>query len=79
MMGELDLEPLWNDKYPFKKYNLHTVDYNARDPVVKDEKEIERQNREKDICLLCTKKKCIGTEECFERERKKRYGKDSDH
>ena len=40
-------------------------------PVKNDEERIEQQNREKEICLNCTKKKCRGTKKCFEKERNK--------
>jgi hypothetical protein len=39
--------------------------------VWKDEAKIEQQNREREICLNCTKKKCKGTAKCFEKERDK--------
>lgn len=39
-----------------------------------DEKMIEAENREKEVCLNCTKAKCRGTRKCFEKERNKRNG-----
>lgn len=29
------------------------------------ERDVAEQNRRRQICLNCTKKKCTGTEECF--------------
>jgi hypothetical protein len=39
--------------------------------VRRNEAKIEQQNRECEICLNCTKKKCKGTAKCFEKERNK--------
>ena len=65
------MELLWNDKRPHEKYNLHTID-STKKPAVKNAEKIERQNKDKSVCLLCKKKKCRGTVLCFERERSKR-------
>ncbi len=59
------------EKYSHTKYDIHTVDETGK-VVVKDAEEIERQNRNKEICLNCKKKKCTGTNLCFEKERKLR-------
>jgi hypothetical protein len=69
--GGVMMGMLWNDKRPHEKYNLHTIDY-TRSPIVKNAEKIERQNKDKAVCLTCKKKKCSGTVLCFERERSKR-------
>jgi hypothetical protein len=50
---------------------MHTTDergamVHRRDPAL-----IAQENAEKEICLNCTKKKCSGTRECFNKERLK--------
>lgn len=50
------------------KRELRTIDESG-EAVIRDEKEIEAQNKIKEVCLRCTKKKCTGSEECFEKER----------
>ena len=52
------------------KWNLHTIDESGK-IAERDEKEIEAQNKIKDVCLNCTKKKCRDTKLCFEKERNK--------
>lgn len=53
------------------KWTLHTIDESGK-VAEKDAKEIEEQNKIKDVCLNCTKTKCRGTDRCFERERNKK-------
>ena len=52
------------------KWALHTTDESGK-AAEKDEKKIEAQNKIKDVCLNCTKKKCRGSDECFKKERNK--------
>lgn len=59
------------DKYDFKNYNRHTIDESGK-VALKDEREIELINKEKEVCLNCTKKKCKGHRSCFEKERNKK-------
>ena len=39
--------------------------------IQKDEKKVEQQNKIKEVCLKCTKKKCRGSDKCFEKEKDK--------
>lgn len=60
-------------KYANKQYIMHTTDergamVHRRDPAL-----IAQENAEKEICLNCTKKKCSGTRECFNKEKLKKY------
>lgn len=57
-------------KYANKRYEFHTAK-DLGESVQKNPEEIERLNKKKDICLNCTKKKCTGTDRCFEKERNK--------
>lgn len=56
-------------KYPHK-FTFHTTDESG-EVKQRDPKEVERENRLKEICLNCTRKKCSGSDKCFARERKK--------
>jgi hypothetical protein len=57
-------------KYANGLDNLRKVDHSGK-TVNRNEEKIEQQNREREICLNCTKKKCRGTRNCFEKERNK--------
>lgn len=57
-------------KYPHK-INMYIVDESGEAAMINKE-EIERQNRIKDVCLNCNKKKCYGTDKCFNKERNKK-------
>lgn len=57
-------------KYGNGLYALHKVDETGR-VAQKDEERIRQANEEKEICLNCTKKKCMGTKRCFDKERNK--------
>lgn len=35
-------------------------------------KVIERMNRDRDVCLNCTKENCDGSDECFREQKKRR-------
>lgn len=52
------------------KWDMHTIDETGK-AIRKDAEKIERQNKTKEICLTCTKKKCRGTDKCFAKERSK--------
>lgn len=60
-----------NVKTNFRKYTyktgLHVADNG--EAVHKNEKEVERQNKIKEVCLNCTKEKCSGSRECFEKRK----------
>lgn len=60
-----------NVKTNFRKYTYKTgMRISDRgEPVHKNEKEIERQNKIKEVCLTCTKKKCKGSDKCFEKRK----------
>ena len=49
------------------KYRISSIYDNA--PVEKNPEKVEQQNKIKQVCLNCTKKKCRGTKECFMREK----------
>ena len=75
-MKNVDYADINIEKYANKRYNIHTV----TDPgkaEQKDEKEIEKRNKNKDVCLECIKKKCSGTEKCFEKERRNKNAEGS--
>lgn len=40
----------------------------------KDPEKVARENREKEICLNCTQKKCFGSQKCFNEHRRKSKG-----
>ena len=42
----------------------------------KDPVKVAKENKIKEVCLNCKKKKCSGGRSCFERERKKMNDKD---
>lgn len=58
-------------KYANKQYIVHTVDQSGSMSRRRDPDLIAQENAEKQICLNCTKKKCSGTRECFNKERNK--------
>ena len=58
-------------KYNNKRLIVHTVDERGTAAQKRDPAIIERENAEKQICLNCTKAKCSGTRECFNKERNK--------
>lgn len=62
-----------NEKY-LNKCEFHTRDESGIAAEERDPKEIERENKIKEVCLNCTKAKCRGTRKCFEKERDKRNG-----
>jgi hypothetical protein len=63
------------DKYLNKCWGAVSLpSRDAEEVSHKDEKQIERRNKEREVCLNCTKKKCSGTYECFRKERNKRNG-----
>ena len=55
-------------KYVNTRFDMHVSD-GSRKAIQKDEEYVERQNRMKEVCLNCTKKKCSGTDRCFKNER----------
>lgn len=59
-------------KYANKQYIVHTRDESGAVAPGRDPEEVARANREKDVCLNCTKKKCSGTYACFRKERNKK-------
>lgn len=58
-------------KYINKNYLVHTRDESGKPAPERDPEEVARENREKEVCLNCTKKKCTGTYNCFRKERNK--------
>lgn len=56
-------------KYTNKRDYIQTTDESGK-VIQRDEKEIECRNKEKEVCLKCTRKKCKGGEKCFEARRK---------
>lgn len=68
-----------NTKYDIYRY-YHTRDEShpaaPRDPKkeAKRLEMIEKRNKEREVCLACTKKKCYGTKVCFEKETERANG-----
>lgn len=60
-----------NVKTNFRKYTYKTGMHisDRGEPVHKNKEEIERQNKIKEVCLNCTKKKCKGSDKCFEKRK----------
>lgn len=50
---------------------LHPVNETGKAAREKNPEKVARENRNKEICLNCTKRKCSGTAECFRAERDK--------
>lgn len=59
-------------EHPRRVNCFHTVNETGKAAVVKNAEKIEKKNRDIQICLGCKKKKCTGTNLCFEKERKKK-------
>lgn len=38
--------------------------------ATKNPEKVARENREKEICLNCTQKKCFGSQKCFNKHRR---------
>lgn len=60
------------DKFPHKRYNIRTVDESGK--PAKPSKPYSKRDAEAYVCLTCTKKKCSGTKECFEKRKEAHEG-----
>lgn len=51
---------------------LRILDDSGESAHVRNPKAVEEENRNKNVCLNCTKKRCTGSALCFRKERDKR-------
>lgn len=52
---------------------LHPVHEERGRVRIRNAARIEKENRDKDICLHCTKPTCSGSDKCFRKERNRKH------